>query len=165
MVKIQDPQLAKRYSIKTFPALVYFRNGNPLLFEGDMQNEQSVLEWLVDDDNRELADEIEEVNERMLERLLDESSLLVVFFCRRIANFMNIFHRSMALINVTGFFGRWWRLRRMRWDIGGIGTNRYGSGFVWHWLRENRQSRGRTKIRSDQYSIFGLLQVSKHCPC
>lgn len=25
MVKIQDPQLAKRYSIKTFPALVYFR--------------------------------------------------------------------------------------------------------------------------------------------
>lgn len=105
MVKIQDPQLAKRYSIKTFPALVYFRNGNPLLFEGDMQNEQSVLEWLVDDDNRELADEIEEVNERMLERLLDESSLLVVFFCRRIANFTNIFHQSMTLI-ATGFFDR-----------------------------------------------------------
>lgn len=81
MVKIQDPPLAKRYSIKTFPALVYFRNGNPLLFEGDMQNEQSVLEWLIDDDNRELADEIEEVNDRMLERLLDESPLLVVFFC------------------------------------------------------------------------------------
>ncbi len=35
LVKIQDPQLAKRYSIKTFPALVYFRNGNPLLFEGN----------------------------------------------------------------------------------------------------------------------------------
>lgn len=81
MVKIQDPQLAKRYSIKTFPALVYFRNGNPLIFEGDLQNEQSVLEWLIDDDNRELADEIEEVNERMLERLMEESGLLVVFFC------------------------------------------------------------------------------------
>ncbi|XP_030560103.1 uncharacterized protein LOC115761853 isoform X1 [Drosophila novamexicana] len=80
MVKIQDPQLAKRYSIKTFPALVYFRNGNPLLFEGDLQNEQSVLEWLIDDDNRELADEIEEVNERMLDRLMAESTLLVVFF-------------------------------------------------------------------------------------
>ncbi|XP_071438980.1 uncharacterized protein hlk isoform X3 [Hetaerina americana] len=80
MVKIQDPQLARRYSIKTFPALVYFRNGNPLLYDGDMQNEESVLEWLVDDDNRELADEIESVNERMLERLLDESALLAVFF-------------------------------------------------------------------------------------
>ncbi|XP_047362588.1 uncharacterized protein LOC124954154 isoform X1 [Vespa velutina] len=80
LVKIQDPQLAKRYSIKTFPALVYFRNGNPLLFEGDLQNEESVLEWLIDDENRELADEIESVNERMLERLLDESPFLAVFF-------------------------------------------------------------------------------------
>ncbi|XP_018356348.1 PREDICTED: uncharacterized protein LOC108756796 isoform X5 [Trachymyrmex septentrionalis] len=80
MVKIEDTQLAKRYSIKTFPALVYFRNGNPLLFEGDLQNEESVLEWLIDDDNRELADEIESVNDRMLERLLDESPFLAVFF-------------------------------------------------------------------------------------
>lgn len=80
LVRIQDPQLAKRYSIKTFPALVYFRNGNPLLFEGDLQNEQSVLEWLTDDDNRELADEIEAVNERMLARLLNESPFLAVFF-------------------------------------------------------------------------------------
>lgn len=46
-----------------------------------MQNELSVLEWLVDDDNRELADEIEEVNDRMLERLMEQSPLLVVFFC------------------------------------------------------------------------------------
>lgn len=49
---------------------------------GDLQNEESVLEWLVDDDNRELADEIESVNGRMLERLLDESPFLAVFFCK-----------------------------------------------------------------------------------
>lgn len=48
---------------------------------GDLQNEESVLEWLIDDDNRELADEIESVNDRMLERLLDESPFLAVFFC------------------------------------------------------------------------------------
>lgn len=52
------------------------------VFLGDLQNEESVLEWLIDDDNRELADEIEEVNSRMLERLLDESLLLAVFFCK-----------------------------------------------------------------------------------
>lgn len=61
---------------------MYFRNGNPLLFEGDLQNEASVLEWLIDDDNRELADEIESVNERMLIRLLSESPFLAVFFCK-----------------------------------------------------------------------------------
>lgn len=49
---------------------------------GDLQNEESVLEWLIDDDNRELADEIESVNDRMLERLLDESPFLAVFFCK-----------------------------------------------------------------------------------
>lgn len=36
MVKIQDTSLAKRYGIKTFPALVYFRNGNPLIFDGTL---------------------------------------------------------------------------------------------------------------------------------
>lgn len=55
-----------------------------MLLIGDLQNEESVLEWLIDDDNRELADEIEEVNSRMLERLLDESLLLAVFFCKYI---------------------------------------------------------------------------------
>lgn len=48
---------------------------------GDLQNEESVLEWLIDDDNRELADEIESVNDRMFERLLDESPFLAAFFC------------------------------------------------------------------------------------
>lgn len=47
-----------------------------------MNSEQSVLEWLIDDSNRELADEIEEVNDRMLDRLMNESPLLCVFFCK-----------------------------------------------------------------------------------
>lgn len=72
----------RRYGIKTFPALVYFRNGNPLTFDGDLKSEESVLEWLVDDDNRELEDEIEAVNFRMLDKLLSTSPLIAVFFCR-----------------------------------------------------------------------------------
>ncbi|XP_063590532.1 uncharacterized protein LOC134767464 [Penaeus indicus] len=80
MVKIQDTQLAKRYGIKTLPALIYFRNGNPLIFDGDMQNEVSVLEWLTDDENRELEGEIEAVNVRMLKRLMDESPFIAAYF-------------------------------------------------------------------------------------
>jgi len=66
---------------------------------GDLQNEQSVLEWLIDDDNRELADEIEAVNDRMLERLLEESPFLAVFFCE----FEITFHSRklhMALLEI-----------------------------------------------------------------
>lgn len=36
MVRINDPPLAKRYGIKTYPSIVYFRNGNPLTYDGEM---------------------------------------------------------------------------------------------------------------------------------
>lgn len=49
---------------------------------GDMQNEGSVLEWLTDDENRELEGEIEQVNIRMLKRLLDESPFIAAYFCK-----------------------------------------------------------------------------------
>jgi len=80
IVKLKDPQFAKRYGIRTFPALVYFRNGNPITFEGDLKIESSVIEWLTDDENRELDDEIEKVNNRMLDKLLELSPLIAVFF-------------------------------------------------------------------------------------
>jgi hypothetical protein len=49
--------------------------------KGDLKNEDSVLEWLLDDENRELANEISRPSTwRMLERLLDESPFLAVFF-------------------------------------------------------------------------------------
>ncbi|GBM80890.1 hypothetical protein AVEN_32189-1, partial [Araneus ventricosus] len=46
----------------------------------DLKNEESVLEWLIDDDNRELPDEIETVNLRMLNKLVEESPFLAVYF-------------------------------------------------------------------------------------
>ncbi|XP_043221614.1 uncharacterized protein LOC122381465 isoform X23 [Amphibalanus amphitrite] len=80
MVKIQDPQLAKRYGIKTLPALVYFRNGNPLIYEGDLRSADQLMEWLFDEDSRELFGEIETVNRAMLERLMEVSPFLCALF-------------------------------------------------------------------------------------
>lgn len=76
-----------RYCLKVrfFKLNLKFSNDTGIILfksSGDLQNEESVLEWLIDDDNRELADEIESVNARMLERLLDESPFLAVFFCK-----------------------------------------------------------------------------------
>lgn len=47
-----------------------------------MQNEGNVLEWLKDDDNRDLDGEIEAVNSRMLKLLMEESPFIAVFFCK-----------------------------------------------------------------------------------
>ncbi|KAJ6215940.1 hypothetical protein RDWZM_010440 [Blomia tropicalis] len=82
-VKIQDQNLAKRYGLKNYPALVYFRNGNPLIFDGDLRNEELVFQWLIEDENRELADEIEDVNGRMLEKLINDKPFLAVLFYNR----------------------------------------------------------------------------------
>lgn len=49
---------------------------------GDMANEGSVLEWLKDDDNRDLEGEIEAVNVKMLNRLMDDSPFIAAFFCK-----------------------------------------------------------------------------------
>lgn len=49
-----------------------------------------MIEWLIDDDNRELEDEIEAVNSRMLDKLLDSSPFITVFFCKQ--KFVSIFY-------------------------------------------------------------------------
>ena len=50
---------------------------------GDLRNENSVFEWLIDDDNRELDEQIESVNGNMLEKLLESSPFIAVFFCKQ----------------------------------------------------------------------------------
>ncbi|KAG7154498.1 disulfide-isomerase-like 2 [Homarus americanus] len=80
MVKIQDAQLAKRYGIKTLPALIYFRNGNPLIFDDNILDEEEVVEWLISEDNRDLEDTIEEINDVMLRQILPNTSLMAVLF-------------------------------------------------------------------------------------
>ena len=49
---------------------------------GDLKNERSVLEWLLSSDNRELDDAIEAVNMKMLNKLLQSSPFMAVFFCK-----------------------------------------------------------------------------------
>ncbi|KAG9509996.1 Ceramide transfer protein, partial [Fragariocoptes setiger] len=80
MVKIQDIALARRYGIRTFPALVYFRNGNPLIYDGDIKDEKSILEWLISDEARKIDDEIEEVSGKMLAKLIERSPFLAALF-------------------------------------------------------------------------------------
>ena len=41
-----------------------------------------MLEWLTSQDVFEIRDEIEEVNRRMLEKLLDENDFVAVYFCK-----------------------------------------------------------------------------------
>lgn len=81
MVKVVEGDTAAEYGIMTTPTLVYFRRGTILQYEGDLMDTAAILGWLTSNEAFELKDEIEEVNRRMLEKLLDENDFVTVWFC------------------------------------------------------------------------------------
>lgn len=82
LVKCDDYLMAKKYGHRSTPALVFFRHGKILHFEGDLMDEEEVLDWLTDPDNMESNEHIERVNRKMFERILKRSDYVAVFFCK-----------------------------------------------------------------------------------
>lgn len=81
-VKINSDEAAEKYNILVFPSLVYFRKKVPLLYDGDLLQGDNVLAWLTSQDIFEIKNEIEEVNKKMLDKLLEENEFVTVFFCK-----------------------------------------------------------------------------------
>lgn len=81
MVKISDQEVAGKYNIANTPALVYFRKRIPLVYDGDLTDWEKILVWLTSLDVFDNKNEIEEVNRKMLDKLLDENEFLAVYFC------------------------------------------------------------------------------------
>lgn len=78
-VKIDDEEAASEFGIDSFPAIVYFEKGIPDVYDGDIENEDEVLEWLVSQLEK---DEIEDVTDEMLDRLIKEGKTVAVLFCK-----------------------------------------------------------------------------------
>lgn len=75
-VKIDDDTVAKEYGIDDeLPTLVYFENKIPSVYQGDLLNEEKVLEWLV---SQITSDEIEEVSHEMLDLLIEKHNHIAV---------------------------------------------------------------------------------------
>ena len=52
-----------------------------MVYEGDLHNEEAVLKWLTSNDVFNIKDEIEEVNRKMLEKILNDNDFVAVYFC------------------------------------------------------------------------------------
>ncbi|KFM78692.1 hypothetical protein X975_14267, partial [Stegodyphus mimosarum] len=60
IVKNDNFSAAQKYGLKKLPALMFFKEGSPIIYEGNLMKEEEVLQFLID----QLAnDEIEDVNE------------------------------------------------------------------------------------------------------
>ena len=80
-MRIVDPLLAEDYSLWNLPALAFFRHSTPILYTGDITNQEEVFEFLFQ--NKYTADEdidLEEVDEEKLEILINHIDFVVVLF-------------------------------------------------------------------------------------
>lgn len=70
---------AKDYGIDHLPTLVYFEDKIPAIYEGDLLNEDEVLEWLIE---QKTTATIEEVTDEILSGLIEEHEYVVVYFSK-----------------------------------------------------------------------------------
>ena len=120
VVKINDLELVDEYNLGQVPALVYYRYTTPVIFQGDLTNEQTVLEWLIQ--NRSVGDEedvIEEVDSKTLRTMVTSIENLAVLFCKfgsselhcTLEIFNNIFFLFQMIQNQEKLISCWrvWR--------------------------------------------------------
>lgn len=61
---------------------MYIRKQVPMLYDGDLHQHDRILTWLTSQDVFEIKNEIEEVNRKMLDKLLEENEFITVYFCK-----------------------------------------------------------------------------------
>lgn len=78
-VKIEDPQAASSFGLESIPAVVYFEKQIPNIYDGDIEDEDALLHWLIDQLQK---DEIEDITNEMMDRLIKEGKTIAVLFCK-----------------------------------------------------------------------------------
>lgn len=78
-VKIDNDDEAKEYGIDKVPALLYFEKGIPTYYEGNLEEEEKVLQWL---HYQSESDQIEDITDEMLDMIIDKMQYVAVLFCK-----------------------------------------------------------------------------------
>lgn len=82
IVKMSDWLMAKKYGYRNPPGITYFRKGKYINYDGDIDDEEEILDWLTDPVNMELTDHIERINTKMFDKIRTSTDYLAVFFCK-----------------------------------------------------------------------------------
>lgn len=67
--------------IQQLPTIIFFEKQEPNKFEGDLMDEDEILHWLL---SHLENDEIEDIDEDTLERMVKEGRTMAVLFCKSI---------------------------------------------------------------------------------
>lgn len=123
-----------------------------MLYDGDLHQYDKVLSWLTSQDVFEIKNEIEEVNRKMLDKLLEENEFLTVYFCESSV----AISRKQKLIFHFSVFSRAWSRRK----YGGAGEareHRQRDRQPGHHVREDGRFAICTKMGRHEAAGLGLL--------
>ena len=79
-VSIEDHNFATKMEVVEFPAIVYFRNSEPLRFNGQVESCLAVIKFVTAFDHILIPGKIEEVGVNLLEYFIDEKEDVFTFF-------------------------------------------------------------------------------------
>ena len=77
LVKISDEGATGAFGVEQMPSLVYFENGVPELYPGDLLNDEAILKWMLSELKQE---EIKELTVPMLDKLVERGHTMAVLF-------------------------------------------------------------------------------------
>ena len=82
LVTTEEREFAKTLDVRSFPALGLFRNGEYVPYEGELEDELGVLEWITDKETLLIKDKIEKVNSDLLDQFISTETDILVFIYR-----------------------------------------------------------------------------------
>lgn len=59
-----------------------YREKEPIIYDGDLMDEEGVLDFLTSLEAMDLPDRIEEVNAKILSKIIEETDYVAVLFCK-----------------------------------------------------------------------------------
>ena len=68
------------FSLQIFSTINVIRNREVFIYDGDLKDEEAVLEFLTDDDNFAMGDKIEDVDAESLISIIETDPYVSVFF-------------------------------------------------------------------------------------
>ena len=78
-------ELSKKISIRqsiNFKKNNIVREKEPIIYEGDLMDEEGVLDFLTSLEAMDLPDRIEEVNAKILSKIIEDTDYVAVLFCK-----------------------------------------------------------------------------------
>lgn len=98
IVQMSDRLMAKKYGFRNPPGITYFRKGKYINYDGDIDDEEEILDWLTNPENMELTDHIERINRKMFHKIRGSTDYLAVFFCKYSNVLLNYYCYIIQLI-------------------------------------------------------------------